>query len=351
MAIDGAVRPAGWLRALSEDSDVIISSRARLARNIAGYPFLTRASETQQREIEERVRQAALAASIAPDFQYFTLNGLPESQRQILVERRLISQDLAQAPRPCGVGFGLGEQLSIMVNEEDHVRIQAIQAGMSVRSAWRIVDAADTALEQRIAFAFHPEFGYLTACPTNVGSGARASVMLHLPALSISGELQKVFAMASKIDFVVRGLYGESSEGLGDFYQVSNQRTLGRPEEEIVSKLETVIPQIVRYERKVREALLKDDRAAVEDRVFRAYGLLSQCRTAGADEALGLLSHVRLGVCLGLLPQFDLGAVNSLFLYTQPGHLQVIAGRSLSSAEAGVFRADMLRREIGRTEA
>ena len=349
MTSESPTQPPEWLRDAGNDGDVVISSRVRLARNLAGFPFLTRASESQQREIEAALRGAIVESGCADDVRYHSIPDMPPLRRQILVERRLISRELAQAERPCGVGCAFGERVSMMVNEEDHLRIQALAAGLDVRETWKLVDRVDTAIERRAPYAFHPEFGYLTACPTNLGAGIRVSVMLQLPALAMTGELQKVFTMAGRIDFAVRGIYGESSEALGDFYQISNQKTLGRSEEEIVGKLEAVIPQIARYERRVREALLKEDRLSVEDRVFRAYGILSHARTLDAEEALHLLSHLRLGVDLGLLTQFSLGEINALFLLCQPAHLRAMNGGELDKSRAGNVRAAFLRSSIVRS--
>jgi len=338
---------AEWLRSGGRDGDVVISSRIRLARNVAGFPFLTRASASQQQEVEETVREAVLKSECAPDLEYHSLPDAPAEQRQLFVERHLISRELAEADHPCGVGFGHDEKLSIMVNEEDHVRIQGLHAGLELGETWRFVDEADTAIERHIAYAFDPDLGYLTACPTNVGTGIRVSVMLHLPALTLTGELQKVLASAAKIDFAVRGTYGESSEAFGDFYQISNQKTLGRPEEEIIAKLEAVIPQVVAYERRVRKALLKEDRATVEDRVFRAYGILTHARSVATEEALHLLSQLRLGANLGILPGLTADDISPLFVLTQPAHLQRLHERELAPDGLDVARADLLRQCIG----
>ena len=348
MPTDGALQSPAWLRGDGPEADIVVSSRVRLARNLAGFPFLTRASEAQQREIEGSVREAVGQCPSLAGLEYLYLPDLSTARRRMLVERRLISKELVEADHPCGVVCAFGNRVSLMINEEDHIRIQALSPGLDARSTWGLVDEADSAIEARLPYAFHPELGYLTACPTNVGTGIRVSVMLHLPALAMTGELEKVFAMAAKIDFVVRGLYGESSEGLGDFYQISNQKTLGRSEDEIVGKLETVIPQVVRYERRVREALMKDDRPAVEDRVFRAYGILSHARCLDPEEALHLLSHLRLGVSMDLLPQFTLDEVNGLFLLSQPAHLRKAAGRSFDKDEARIVRAEFLRKRVAK---
>jgi protein arginine kinase len=344
---DLASHAAPWACGSARDSDVVISSRVRLARNVAGYPFLTRAAASQQAEIEQVVRDAVLRSRCAPDIRYCSLPDLTPSQRQLLRERHLISRELAEAEYPCGMAYGADERLSVMVNEEDHVRIQGLAGGFELRQTWDRVNAADSAVEGCVVYAFSPDLGYLTACPTNVGTGIRVSVMLHLPALSLMGELQKVFASAAKIDFAVRGAYGERSEALGDFYQVSNQKTLGRSEEEIIAKLEAVIPQVVGYERRVRRALLKQDRNAVEDRVFRAYGLLRYARTMAAEEALHLLSYLRLGANTGLLPQFKAEQINPLFMLSQTGHLEQTERREMTAEVANAARAELLRRWIG----
>ncbi len=326
------------------ESDVIVSSRVRLARNIAGHTFMSRASLSERREMVEELRQAVDKALSGTPSQYFDLETMDALDRQVLVERHLVSREHAEAEGPRGVAVALDETVSVMINEEDHLRMQSLQGGFEVESAWQNINLIDDAIEALVPYAFDAEYGYLTACPTNVGTGIRVSVMLHLPALSMTRELQRVFAAASKIDFIVRGLYGEGTEAHGDFYQVSNQKTLGRSEREILDNLEVVIPQIIRYERKVRNALFNEHRSQVEDRVCRASGILTNARMISSDEALHLLSQIRLGIGLGLVDNIDMTTINRLFIHTRPAHLQKLEGRELSTQERDIARASHIRK-------
>jgi len=332
-----------WLDGGAE-SDVIVSSRVRLARNIAGHTFMSRASISERREMAEELRLAVEKALSGAAIQYFDLETMDALDRQVLVERHLISREHAEAEGPRGVAVALDETVSVMINEEDHLRMQSLQGGFEVESAWQNINLIDDAIEALVPYAFDAEYGYLTACPTNVGTGIRVSVMLHLPALSMTRELQRVFAAASKIDFIVRGLYGEGTEAHGDFYQVSNQKTLGRSEREILDNLEVVIPQIIRYERKVRNALFAEHRSQVEDRVCRASGILANARMISSDEALHLLSQLRLGISLGLVDSIDMATINRLFIHTRPAHLQKLEGRELSTQERDIARASHIRK-------
>ena len=239
-----------------------------------------------------------------------------------------------------------GETVSVMVNEEDHLRMQVLQGGFEVDKAWEDMNSLDQTVEREVHYAFDPQYGYVTACPTNVGTGLRVSVMLHLPSLTMTRELQRVFAAAAKIDFIVRGLYGEGTQAHGDFFQVSNQKTLGRSEEEIIRNLTVVIPQIIRYERKVRDALFGEHIRQVEDRVWRAHGILCSARMMSSEEALHLLSQVRLGVIVDIIKNVDLPTINRLFVRTRPAHLQKMEGRELDAQERDMVRADFLRNAL-----
>ena len=335
---------------LGRDNDVVISSRVRLARNAAGHRFVNRASLKERRELVEKLAGAVQELDAAPDMEYFDVGSMPEIDLQLFVERHLISREHAEAEGPRGVGVAMNESISIMVNEEDHLRMQVLHDGFELDNAWELMTRIDDDMEKQIPYAFDPEYGYITACPTNLGTGLRVSVMLHLPALAMTRELQRVFNAAAKIDFIVRGLYGEGTQGHGDFFQLSNQKTLGRSEEEILENLRVVIPQIVRYERKVRDAMLDEHRRQVEDRIGRAYGILCNARMITSEEALHLLSQVRLGATVGLLNGIDVPAVNRLFILTRPAHLQKSAGRELDPQERDRVRADFLRKSLAGAE-
>jgi protein arginine kinase len=284
--------------------------------------------------------------SAGPQLYYFNVRDLSQLDRQFLIERQLISKELAEGHGARGVAFDKGQSVSIMVNEEDHLRMQVVRSGFSLDECWRDIDQLDDALEESVTYAFSEEFGYLTACPTNVGTGIRVSVMLHLPALHMTKEIQKVLGALQKISLAVRGLYGEGSSASGQFFQISNQITLGQSEAQIIEKLQEVVPNIIGYERRVREALVKDNRQKLHDQISRATGILQKAQTISSEETMDLLSSVRLGVSLGMIDDLDLPTVNELFIHTQPAHLQKIRGESLDSGERNAARAAYLRSRL-----
>ena len=280
-----------WLRGSGPMSDIVISSRIRLARNLAGQRFLSRCSRSQRQEIEHTVRDTILSAQLSPQTLYVDLEQAPDIDRELLVERHLISRPHAAAEGARGVAVGENETLAIMVNEEDHLRMQVLRSGLQLDEAWEQITAADDKLESRLDFAFHPSFGYLTACPTNVGTGIRVSVMLHLPALKLTGEIEKVFRAAKDMRLAIRGLYGEGTEATGDFFQVSNQTTLGKSEQEIIADFKNqVIPKVIEYEQSARRMLVSDRTAAqigAGDLHFQAqqdFGDAAHADAADADE-------------------------------------------------------------------
>lgn len=341
-------RAGEWLRGSGPMSEVVISSRVRLARNVAGELFLTRCSRQQRQAIERRVRDAILDARLAPQVLYVDLEQAPEIDRQLLVERHLISKPHAAAEGARGVAISGDEAVSIMVNEEDHLRIQVLRSGLQLEEAWEQINAIDDALEERLEFAFHPKWGYLTACPTNVGTGIRVSVMLHLPALKLTGEIEKVFRAAKDLKLAVRGLYGEGTEATGDFYQVSNQTTLGKDEAQIIGEFkDQVIPRIIEYEQQARRTLKEERLTALDDKVFRALGTLRSARLLSSEEVLFLLSHVRMGINLARLRDLDVSTVNALLLMTQPAHLQRLFGKKIDGDVRRAARADLVRQRLG----
>lgn len=340
-----------WLRGTGPDVDCVVSTRLRLARNLAHHPFTPRATPHQKAETEAKVRDAVARADMVPRLEYVAVAGMPPLDRQFLVERQLISRELATVLEgPRGVAFDERESVSVMVNEEDHLRLQVMRSGLALDDAWATIDAVDDALEARLTYAFHEQFGYLTACPTNVGTGMRASVMLHLPALGITRQIEKVFKALQKINLVVRGLYGEGSRASGDLYQISNQVTLGRTEPRVLNEIREVITMILQYERQARQVLLRERRQAEHDRVARALGTLSSATMITSEETMELLSTVRLGIHLGLLDDLPATTVNTLFIHTQAAHLQKLMGQPLDGEERNAARAKYLRnklRELG----
>lgn len=340
-----------WLRGTGPDSDVVVSTRIRLARNLAQFPFTNRATNAQKNEIVHKAREAIEQANLPHKLQYLDVAGLPPLDRQFLLERQLISRELASVLEgPRGVAFDDRECVSVMVNEEDHLRLQVLRSGFALEEAWADIDRLDDALESRLTYAFHEQFGYLTACPTNVGTGLRASVMLHLPALGISKQIEKVFRALQKINLAVRGLHGEGSRAFGDLYQISNQVTLGKPEAKILKEISEVIQTILVYERQTRQALLKERRQAEQDRIARAIGTLGSATMITSEETMELLSAVRLGIHLHLIDDLPATTVNQLFIHTQAAHLQKIMGTELGGEERNAARAKYLRsklRELG----
>jgi protein arginine kinase len=347
MNLDNLSHASGeWLRGTGPESDIVISSRIRLARNLAAFPFTNRATAYQKAEIEALLRERITRLDMTPRLDYLNLSGVAPLDRQFLVERQLISRELAAAEGPRGVGVAPRENISLMVNEEDHLRLQVMRSGFTLDECWHEIDRVDDLLEQRITYAFSDQFGYLTACPTNVGTGMRASVMLHLPSLVYLKQIEKVFRALQKINLAVRGIYGEGSRPSGDFYQISNQVTLGKSEATILNEIREVIPQIITYERQARTTWLREGKQGLQDRVSRAYGTLCSATMMTSEETMDLLSAVRLGVNLNLLPDITIPTVNELFIHTQPAHLQKLMGTSLDGEERNAARARYLRSRL-----
>src|SRR5205814_1219661 len=351
MSLDSLIQSTGeWLRGTGPEADIVISTRIRLARNHASFPFTNRASQHQKSEIENLLRARVAKLDLPSPLNYIHVAGLPMLDRQFLVERQLISRELANSDGPRGVAFDDRESVSIMVNEEDHLRLQVMRSGLDLDGAWQDIDKVDDLLEAKVDYAFSDEFGYLTACPTNVGTGMRASVMLHLPALGLTKQIEKVFRALQKINLVVRGLYGEGSRASGDFYQISNQVTLGKNEGTALTEIREVNQQIIAYERQARNTLMRENRQGMQDRVARALGTLQSATMMTSEETMELLSSVRLGVNLNLIEDLSITTVNELFLHTQPAHLQKLMGAPLDGEERNAARARYLRtrlREVG----
>lgn len=338
--------PGEWLRGDGPESDIVISTRIRLARNVAGFPFLPKISLERKAELERLLRDRVLAARVDDNAVYWDLDTLSPVDRLLLVERHLISRELANSTGHRGVTLGRHESLSIMTNEEDHLRIQAIRSGLQIEETYRLIADVDHRLEAAIPYAFSERFGYLTACPTNTGTGMRVSVMVHLPALVMTKQVEKVFTAAMKVQLVVRGLYGEGTHPSGDFYQISNQKTLGVSEESTLRDIRRFVLKVLEWERGLRRKMLADSREVLEDKVWRAFGVLQRARIISSEETMELLSLIRLGVNLELFPRLKIGEVNELFLLSQPGHLQKLKARELDSKERDLFRAEFIRARL-----
>jgi protein arginine kinase len=345
MNMDDLTRTSGeWLRGTGPESDIVMCSRIRLARNLADFPFTNRASRGEKGEIESHFKNATDRAHV--ELSYLELNGMSALDRQFLRERQLISNELANGEGPRGVAIGPQENISIMVNEEDHLRIQVMLSGLSLGEVWDQINRLDDRLEEHLAYAYSPQLGYLTACPTNVGTGIRVGVMLHLPALVQTKQIDKVFRALQKINLAVRGLYGEGTQAFGDFYQISNQQTLGKSEQELIRILSDVVPQVIQYERTARTALMNERRQHLHDQVSRAYGVLKTAHTISSEETMHLLSSVRMGINLGLIDDLPIATVNELFIQTQPAYLQKLQGTELGVEERNVARASYLRSRL-----
>lgn len=330
------------------EADVAISSRIRLARNLEAYPFTPRLTRAQGSEVLEKVRAAVFSGSDAEikDLLYIEIQTLKPVDKQVLVEKHLISPDFAEGESSRAAIISRDERISIMVNEEDHLRLQCIFPGMQIEEAWKLCSRIDTQLEERLDFAFDKSCGYLTCCPTNTGTGIRASVMLHLPALSMTGYIKGILETCSKLGVAVRGIYGENSEASGNMFQISNQVTLGQTEEEIIAGIGNITLQVAEQERILRVELYKQNPIRFEDRIFRSLGLLLNARIISTEESLKLLSDVRLGVIMGLMTGVELEDLNEMMLMIQPAYLQKLSGGQLSPDERDQKRAELIRKKL-----
>ena len=336
-----------WLRATGPEADVVISTRIRLARNLADVPFTNRANQHQKAQIEAKLREVVTKLDLPHRLRYVSVATLGPLDRQFLVERQLISRELANVLEgPRGFAFDERESVSLMINEEDQLRLQVMRSGFALDEAWKEIDRIDDLIEQQVTYAFNEQFGYLTACPTNVGTGMRASVMLHLPALGLTKQIEKAFKALQKINLVVRGLYGEGSRASGDFFQISNQVTLGKSEVAALGDIREVITETLKYERTARTALMRERRQELQDRVARALGTLQSAQMMTSEETMELLSAVRLGLALKLIDDIPPLLVNELFLHTQPAHLQKLMGEHLDGEARNAARARYLRTRL-----
>ncbi len=335
-----------WLKGVGPESDVVISSRIRLARNLHRFPFLTVATPQIRSEVESFVRQKIEEVKFPRPIHYWSLARMSAVDRTMLVERHLISREHAQAEGERGVAIGTEESVSVMVNEEDHLRIQAMRSGFQFEEAYEEIDQFDELLERQLNFAFHPQFGYLTACPTNVGTGMRISVMMHLPAAVISKQMDKVLQSLQRLNYAVRGLFGEGTQPLGDFYQISNQVALGKSEKDLIGEMKRVIPEVLKFERSWRYKLMEDEPKKLEDKVWRAYGILRHARKISTEETIDLLSSLRLGANLNIVRDVPIGVINQLFIVTQPSHLQKMAKKTLNAGERDAMRAEYIRTRL-----
>lgn len=335
-----AARPSG------AHHDIVISSRVRLARNLRSHPFPGWAKKADRLAVLEVVKPAVEALPQMEDAFSEYLQDLSATEKQILVERHLISREHAAKSGGSAVVMNREQTLSIMLNEEDHLRMQSIQPGFQLKTVFKSIDEVDTRLEERLDYAFSEKLGYLTACLTNVGTGMRASAMLHLPALVLDEKVNQVIQAVNKIGLAVRGLYGEGSEAMGNLFQISNQTTLGEREEDILGRLNKVIEQIIEHEQNARAALLQRKTITLLDQVGRAFGILRHAHSITSKEALNLLSFIRLGIDLGSFPAGHRQPIDDLFTETQPAHLQRTSAAKLGADERDTLRAEIIRKKL-----
>jgi protein arginine kinase len=335
-----------WLKGTGPNSDIVVSSRIRLARNLDKFPFPHWANKKQAEKVLTTIEEATTKIDYLKNSTTFRLADLDGIDKQFLVERHLMSYEHAQKTDQKAVVIDNEEILSIMINEEDHIRMQVMQSGFNLFEAWSIINQIDDCLAKGLHFAFLSDWGYLTACPTNTGTGMRGSVMLHLPALVMTRQINRVLAAISKLSFTTRGLYGEGTQATGNFFQVSNQVSLGHSENEIIENINGLIRQIIEQENQTREAMLSRNRAMLEDRVNRSLGILKNAHIISSQETIELLSMVRLGCDLGIVKDIDRRRINELFLIIQPAHLQKIENKKLSSQERDVQRAELIRERL-----
>ncbi len=325
---------------------IVLMTRIRLARNLAGNPFPGWAREAQRGLVFESCREALVATPQMKRGLNVGIAELSELEKQILVERHLISRELSGAKSAAGVVISRDQTMSVMINEEDHLRIQVLRAGFQLKKTWNAINDLDSALEGVLDYAFSPGLGYLTACPTNLGTGMRASAMMHLPALVISNQMEKVVRAVNQLGMVVRGLFGEGSDASGSIFQISNQTTLGESEEEIIKRLGSVLNSIVEHEQNARAKLMESDAAKIFDKIGRAYGILQHSHLLSSGEAMNLLSLLRLGIDLGLFPDESRCVIDRLFIEAQPGHIQHASQHDLETTQRDSLRAERLRAEF-----
>ncbi|GAM14844.1 protein arginine kinase [Mesobacillus selenatarsenatis] len=339
---------SSWMSDDGPDSDIVLSSRIRFARNLDEYNFPTLFTNGEAEAVVGTIMERASNTSIAAfgQLEMIKMDEIPPLQKRVLVEKHLISPNLAENSVHGAVLLSENEEVSIMINEEDHIRIQCLFPGFQLSEALKTANEIDDWLEDYVNYAFDEKFGYLTSCPTNVGTGLRASVMMHLPGLVLTQQMNRIVPAINQLGLVVRGIYGEGSEALGNIFQISNQITLGKSEEDIVDDLKSVVSQIISQERSAREALAKTSNIQLEDRVFRSYGTLANSRIIETKEAARCLSDLRLGIDMGFIKNISKSILNELMILTQPGFLQQYAGGPLRPNERDIRRAALIRERL-----
>lgn len=337
-----------WMRGGGPESDIVISSRVRLARNLKKFSFPLLASDSESVAVIEEVSEVFRNEEMKKisQFEVVQLGDLNELQKRVLVEKHLISLNLANESNKGAVALSKNESISIMLNEEDHLRIQCLYPGLQIFDAWKMANRIDDIFERQLEYAFDEKRGYLTSCPTNVGTGIRASVMLHLPALVLTSQINRIISAITQVGLTVRGIYGEGSEAIGNLFQISNQITLGQTEDDIIENLHGVVNQIIEHERNARQSLVRERKPQIEDKVCRAFGVLSHAKIIDSTEATQRLSDLRLGIDLNMIKDISSTVLNELMVMTQPGFLQQFAKESLTPEERDIRRAQIIRERL-----
>jgi protein arginine kinase len=338
---------SGWLKGTGDNSEIVFSSRIRLARNLEKIIFANLASNQQLMQTLSIVEPVLKGLEpMKKDVLFLKMEDVSEVDNQLLLERHLISKELIADKSGRAVAISPDETVSIMVNEEDHLRLQILKPGFSLSECWNIAEEMDAELDKKLNFAFSAKLGYLTACPTNTGTGMRASVMLHLPALVLTKQINRVIQAIVKLGLTVRGLFGEGTEATGNFFQISNQVSLGRSETEIIDNIKRIINQVLEYEQNARQTLLTKNKNRLEDQVWRSFGVLQNARIISSAEAIELLSNLRLGFDLDLIKGPNREVINELFILTQPAHLQKLEEKNLSPNKRDIKRAELIRMKL-----
>jgi protein arginine kinase len=337
-----------WMKGKGPESDIVISTRIRIARNLAKYPFPMLATNQQSKDVLDQVAGLLNNEELqtVSSFELIKLEELNELEKKVLVEKHLISPNLANESRNGAVIMSENQSISIMINEEDHVRIQCLCPGFQIQEAWDLANQIDDIFESQLEYAFEEKRGYMTSCPTNVGTGIRASVMMHLPALVLTQQINRLLSAITQVGLAVRGIYGEGSEAVGNLFQISNQITLGQTEEEIIDNLRSVARQIIEHERAARQKLLSESKLRITDRVNRSFGILSYAAVIDSKEAAQRLSDVRLGIDTGIIQNVSANVLNELTVMTQPGFLQRYFGEKLSPDDRDARRAEIIRERL-----
>lgn len=349
---DKQISLSTWIKEKGSEDDIILSSRIRLARNLKNFPFPGQSNKEQLDKVVDVMKSILLDKKIEiageeHEFNYIEIQNLSPVKKMMYVEKNLSSPHFVKNE---GYGkilfYDKNEKISIMVNEEDHLRIQILLPGLQVKKAWKIADQVDDIIEKEIEYAFSQKWGYLSVCPTNVGTGLRSSVMVHLPGLNLSSNINKLFEVVGKLGLTVRGIYGEGSESAGNIYQISNQITLGSTEEDIIENLESVTKQVINQEKTARRKLFKEKEIFIKDKIMRSYGKLKYAYSISTNEAMELLSYVKLGMEMDIIDEMDSLLLKKLFIIIRPAHLQTLIGKNIDSSQRDIKRAELIQAEL-----